>query len=208
MKKLFTLLLSLPFVLQAQTTHTVSVFGGGTGNPAPTYAPQNLTIDVGDIVEWQNSQGSHNVWGELDIFPNNPEGFSSGQPAFAPWTFSHTFTIPGQYDYHCTQGSHSQTQFGTIIVVATPGVEENEANSSLNVFPNPVSDRLFVEMEGNLPDQWEILGIDGRVAMRISSLQSGVNSIDVSGLENGRYLLRSTMADGTIRQKLFIVAAE
>lgn len=65
------------------------------------FTPNSLTINAGETVQWQNNSGSHNVNGSLATFTTNPEGFFSGNAAPAPWTFSHTFTIPGTYEYRC-----------------------------------------------------------------------------------------------------------
>ncbi|HQW07311.1 MAG TPA: hypothetical protein PLV08_01020 [Flavobacteriales bacterium] len=88
----------------------------------------NLNIEVGDMVTWTNIDGSHNVYGEPDAYPNNPEGFSnSADPIGDLWTWPYTFTIPGVYGYHCTgsfQGQfHSTTQFGTITVLEANSIE-------------------------------------------------------------------------------------
>lgn len=74
--------------------HTVMVFSN-------FFSPDTITINVGETVEWICTEGSHNVNGSLATFPSNPEGFRSGPAQDAPWTYSHTFTIEGTYDYRC-----------------------------------------------------------------------------------------------------------
>lgn len=66
-----------------------------------SFTPQSLTIDAGQTVEWQNTGGVHNVNGSQVAYPGNPEAFNSGAPAGAPWNFTHTFNLPGTYQYHC-----------------------------------------------------------------------------------------------------------
>jgi hypothetical protein len=46
-------------------------------------------------VIWTNQGGQHNVASD------QPGLFRSGNPAFAPWTFIHTFTSAGEFRYHC-----------------------------------------------------------------------------------------------------------
>ena len=65
------------------------------------FVPAELTIQVGETVEFQNGGGAHNVNASQDIFPDNPEGFTSGNVSSSPWTFQHTFTLPGVYQYQC-----------------------------------------------------------------------------------------------------------
>lgn len=94
MKKLFTFLFlfSLTTLAIAQD-HVVLTVGSTAFNPT------NLTITVGETVEWQNTGGSHNVNGTTATYPNNPESF--GNAVSSGWTFQHTFMTPGTYDYQC-----------------------------------------------------------------------------------------------------------
>ena len=65
-------------------------------------------------------------------------------------------------------------------------------NGKLTIFPNPTHDVLNIEI-ANADLQAtliEIIGIDGRVALR-SVLQNAKSSISVSSLPKGLYLLRS-----------------
>src|SRR5210317_2282858 len=76
----------------AQTTHEVSV----TNN---VFTPKDITINVGDVVKWTNSQGFHNVNGKKSTYPDNPESF--GNITGTNWTYSYTFNAEGKYDYQC-----------------------------------------------------------------------------------------------------------
>ncbi len=84
-----TILISFSF---AQTTHVVEVSNN-------KFTPSELEISAGDIVEWQNIQGWHNVNGTQGTYPSNPESF--GNSAGSGWTYSHVFSTPGHYDYRC-----------------------------------------------------------------------------------------------------------
>ncbi len=65
------------------------------------FSPADITINVGETVLWINQSGTHNVNGSLETFPNNPEGFFSGNPKADPFEFSFQFTKPGFYNYQC-----------------------------------------------------------------------------------------------------------
>lgn len=91
---LLALLTLISLGLAAQTNYPVEV----TSND---YTPMVLTITVGDTVTWTNLQGVHNVNGNQDTYPSNPESFDSGIPAPPGWVFQHVFTVPGTYDYQC-----------------------------------------------------------------------------------------------------------
>ena len=74
-----------------------------------TFTPSNVTIDVGDTVQWENMGGLHNVEscdGVAD--PAQCGGlvaaqgsFTSGDPSSAPFVFSQTFTELGDNPYFC-----------------------------------------------------------------------------------------------------------
>ncbi|HYQ57368.1 MAG TPA: plastocyanin/azurin family copper-binding protein [Draconibacterium sp.] len=89
---LIALVLISAAVANAQTTHVVQV----TSN---VFTPKNLTIEVGDVVEWQNNQGFHNVNGTTSTYPENPESF--GNNVGSGWTYSYTFNTAGSYNYRC-----------------------------------------------------------------------------------------------------------
>jgi plastocyanin len=174
--------LSCVFV-SAQTTHQVEA-GGGPGSVSPYFSPQNITIQVGDIVEWNNIYGTHNIDGTLNAYPNNPEAFSymlSGQAA--PWTWSYTFNTPGYYEYECSLWNHAQTQFGSITVVDNSGtaVQEN-ANSAFSFYPNPAKDYLMVQSQ-------EVVHLYNTLGEKV--LSTDAEKIDLSSFPQGIYLIES-----------------
>ena len=78
------------------------------------FALDHLNINAGETVEWVNAGGLHNVDGSTGTYPNNPDSFYSGSASSDSWTFSHTFTVAGNYDYECTP--HAPNMAGTITV--------------------------------------------------------------------------------------------
>ncbi len=110
------------------------------------FSPNNLTINVGETVQWDNMGGTHNVNSSLTTYPSNPEGFLSGNAAPAPWAFMHTFNVPGVYAYRCDP-HFSLGMTGTITVnaAATGDVVITEIN-----YNNPGTDNYeFVEFYNN-----------------------------------------------------------
>ncbi|MCF8245683.1 MAG: lamin tail domain-containing protein [Saprospiraceae bacterium] len=83
------------------------------------FTPNNLTINVGETVQWNNTNGTHNVNGSTATFPSNPAGFMSGGAMPSPWMFSHTFNTPGVYQYRCDP-HFSLGMTGVITVNAAP----------------------------------------------------------------------------------------
>jgi len=89
-----------------------------------TFVPADLTVEVGSLVFWVNTGGSHNANGDIDtqtgLSFGNPESFGfpivSGD-ASGVCIGSHTFTIPGIYSYDCSQYGHASAgMVGTVTV--------------------------------------------------------------------------------------------
>ena len=81
------------------------------------FTPEAVIIAVGDTVQWDNAGGFHNVVADAN-------GFTSGPPANAPWTYSETFTSPGTYRYYCEiHGDPGGVGMSGVITV-TPVLDE------------------------------------------------------------------------------------
>ncbi len=205
MNALTTLIALLPMAAMAQVT--VDVEAGGSLAPGstvlPYYDPMDITINVGDHVHWFGVSGTHNAYGMHDDFPDNPEEFSSGQPS-QDLDYTHTFTIPGLYGYHCTQQSHAATEHGTILVILPQSVQEVTDLGRLVMFPVPASGQLTVDLDGGALKEADVFGVDGRL-FRSATLNAGQrNTIDLQGLATGRYVLRLTDAQGRDLKRPFV----
>jgi len=102
-----------------------------------SYEPNTVTINTGETVAWINTEGFHDVNGEInstngDSF-NNPENFylaptfgSTLEPTCIGY---YTFTIPGTYYYDCSIQDHaSQGMIGSVIVTEENTQSLNEIN--------------------------------------------------------------------------------
>jgi len=77
------------------------------------YLPENLTINVGESVQWNNVDGLHDVVAT--------DGSFSFNTCTGPCIIgSHTFDMEGTYDYICSVGNHAAAgMVGAITVVDT-----------------------------------------------------------------------------------------
>ena len=115
MKKIlsFITLFIVSISLYSQNSYTVS-------SGSYYYYPSSVTVNVGDTVHWVNDGGLHNVNFDINSITgssfNNPESFISS-PTTGTNIYTHVFTIPGNYDYDCSVGSHAANgMVGSIIV--------------------------------------------------------------------------------------------
>ncbi|MBP6312682.1 MAG: T9SS type A sorting domain-containing protein [Flavobacteriales bacterium] len=203
MKELLIIACLLPYTLAGQTTHQVEVGGSSLSGPAPYYLPQFITINVNDIVEWNQVSGWHNVAGTTALYPDNPEGFTSGEPAQGTWTYSHTFTIPGFYEYHCTQTGHSATQFGTITVLDPNGINAIQDDLEVSIFPIPAENRLNISTPFPDIELAEVLTLDGRIVLSHTVNGTSALELDVHELVAGNYLLILTRNSGIRSARAF-----
>ena len=112
-----------------------NTYTASTNNPNPTlhtinagsyyYLPSTLTINTGDVVEWINDGGFHDVNGETNTITgqpyNNPEVFNSPSTSVVGAViYSHTFTLPGTYEYDCSVGQHAANGMTGILTVLSP----------------------------------------------------------------------------------------
>jgi len=85
------------------------------------FVPKTATISVGESVTWTNNgQSPHTATGS---------GFNSGN-LNPGQSYSHTFSAPGTYAYHC-QYHVNQGMVGTIIVTGSGGGGSSSPPTSL-----------------------------------------------------------------------------
>ena len=80
-----------------------------------SYSPADLTIKVGESVEWRWVKGTHTVTSGTGCI--KAAGFDSGQHT-APYTFKQTFSTAGRFDYFCDYKEHCtmRKQVGSVTV--------------------------------------------------------------------------------------------
>jgi autotransporter-associated beta strand protein len=95
----------------------------------------------------------------------------------------------------------NSARYGQATVTLTPGVGvENIASSKVNLYPNPAANEVFIDCpEGR--GTVSVVGLDGRFVL-LQNLQSGRNSVDISGLTGGIYIVKIRVAAGEKTVKL------
>src|SRR5262245_8352643 len=75
--------------------------------------PQNVTINVGDTVQWVWAASGHS---STSGTPGNPDGLWDSGVQNLGFTFSHTFTTAGTFPYFCTPHGVCCGMIGSVIV--------------------------------------------------------------------------------------------
>lgn len=120
-------LLLLPGLATA-TTHTISQSGF-------TFSPSELTIEVGDTVEWTWGNGNHTVTSGTDL--SDPDvGALFDEPLTSANTLvTYTFTEIGSQDYFC-RPHVGLGMTGTVIVTAASPVGDTPTAAPVQLMPN------------------------------------------------------------------------
>ena len=178
------------------------------------YDPEIITINIGETVAWINTQGYHDVNGEINSITgatfNNPEDFYlppiSGSSSNTTCIGYYTFTIPGTYYYDCSIGSHATNGMTGIINVIddnTQSLDELEALSVL-IYPNPASNNLTVDL-GDLNGVNTTLKLyDSSSKLVFEKKTTSTLMIDVSGFAKGMYSLELATDEQVLRSQVIV----
>lgn len=82
-------------------------------------------------------------------------------------------------------------------------VSEFSNDSNILVFPNPATNELNLELNGNIPNlnsSLSIYSIDGRF-IKSSSIETSISKIDISSISSGIYLLKINLNEDFIVKK-------
>jgi blue copper oxidase len=96
------------------------------------------------------------------------------------------------YMYHCHFGGHEDGgMMGQFIVSSNLATNQNLANTEFSLYPNPTTDRLFVNLKDSATQIYyvTITTLEGRVVMMLPQPE-WQNGIDISSLETGTYLFK------------------
>ena len=148
-----------------------------------SFSPDHLEIDIGETVTWTRTGGFHNVDGSTDTYPDNPDSFFSGSASSSWSSFSHIFTVAGEYNYECNPHA-SMGMVGTITVSALSIDEVTIPNnySIYSIYPNPFNPvtKITYGLREYSNVKIAIFDLTGKkVATLINKIQSsGYHSID------------------------------
>lgn len=119
---------------------------------------------------------------------------------------NYTPTVNGDYYVIVTDGNGCTSTSNTISFVLSSS--NIGLSSSLNIYPNPAKDKVFVEVSNsnNSHMSIELMSLDGRVLYENSSEVSGKLTISISLSEyaSGIYMIKAVSENKTLIQKLII----
>lgn len=133
-----------------------------------------------------------------DIVISSPQtAILDAGPGFATYLWStgettQTILVNSTNTYTVTvTDSNGCTASDDIMVTVYVGISQ-AANSSINIYPNPVHDQLTIGLPSSMASEEKFLklrDVTGRIVMAETISQSGLHTISVSSLAKGVYIL-------------------
>ncbi|MFN4121729.1 MAG: T9SS type A sorting domain-containing protein [Flavobacteriales bacterium] len=80
----------------------------------------------------------------------------------------------------------------------------NEVETNLNIFPNPAKDKLFIHSDEKNIAHLQIMSLDGKTIHNAAHVMNQQNSLDVSALHPGIFLIQITFENGAVVKRKFI----
>jgi plastocyanin len=169
------------------------------------FNPNSLNINVGDMVEWRNRDSfSHTATSDDGVWDSGLLGFDQ--------TYTYTFTLAGNYPYHCTL----HPSMTAAISVASPTGVDDQAPSIPDKFevsqnyPNPFNARTAIEYA--LPQDSHVrLVIYNLLGQNIESLvdqsqTAGIHQViwNAADVPTGVYFYRIEAGDFTQTRKMLL----
>lgn len=119
---------------------------------------------------------------------------------FKGWSTTET----GEVEY-ADQARYTTTENATLYAVWEEGVGiESVYDAKLNLYPNPVVDKLYIEDYNPNTTQFIIMNSLGKIEMIKSATGESIISLDLSNLSAGIYILQIQANDGSILTRKFI----
>lgn len=200
MKKLYLLITTTALTFFGLNANAVTINVSITNFQ---FSPSDFTAQIGDIVKWTDSQGTHGIEG-LSL-PGGAVAFNSGtMTTSSNSTYSYTITTAGRYDYDCS--IHGASMSAGFTVTST-GINEPVINLLTTAYPNPFKDKFTLKY-GKAVQSVKIYNVVGEQikSIELSSLEEKVD-VDFEGVPAGIYFIR-TYNEGTIVETKKIVKAK
>ncbi|MBN1340321.1 MAG: Omp28-related outer membrane protein [Bacteroidales bacterium] len=174
-----------------------------------------ITVDYPPVADFSDDHTLFTGYTEVQF-----TDLSTGNPTSWEWTFEQgtpsssteqnplvTYVTPGAYEVTLTVTNDfgQDVKIKTVDIQVVSGISQPDANG-FNVHPNPVQSTLFIEMPDNISVETIILyDLKGCQVLRHEASAAGKEiKLDVSGLQNGAYILSVISGNPVYTQKIYI----
>jgi plastocyanin len=144
------------------------------------FTPQNVTIQVGDIVQWTWAASGHSSTSGI---PGSPDGMWDSGVQNIGFVFSHTFTTAGTFNYFCMPHGACCGMIGSVTVTAPDTVlitraQYTTSRSQLTV--NATDNNTAATLTVSVTSTGEVLGVmrnggGGNYSAKFSGISNPLN---------------------------------
>ena len=130
------------------------------------------------------------------------DGEKLNEAVLSGFSYTDQNVAEGEYDYSVSavyESGEEESELYYIDLKSTGSEDCGAEGMAVNVYPNPVSDKLYVESP---VAGFEILSLSGK---RMGRYEAGVHEIDVRAYASGLYLLKFEAADGSVRVEKLVI---
>lgn len=214
-------------VIEEMTLKSVKVYADGAGDRTiyiedgngSTVHSQTFTIPDGEsrvIMDWVLTPGTdyrfrvqesnHGLWRDNNAaqvnFPYDIAGLASIVGANTSSQQYYYYYYDWEVEAPAVECISAREE--VVVSIATVGIEEGEL-ADVSIYPNPTSDFINIKVPSSVEEVVEVRLLD--VAGNLISAQNigaGVNSVDVSGLSSGVYLVKMTSDHGLFTRRIVV----
>lgn len=199
-------ILFLTFVLNSGMAFctTVTIVNSGF-----TFSPASVTITVGDSVKFTLASNHNAV--EVSQATWNANG-NTALPGFST-SFGGGLVLPAQLTvgthYYVCSPHASLGMKGEIIVLDIAGIQENQLDANVSIFPNPTRGKFTLTVDGKQTPinklDLEIYNLAGQKIYQSTNMPAQQSIIDLESESRGIYFIRIKTEQGTNTKKITIV---
>lgn len=112
---------------------------------------------------------------------------------------NYTATTDGDYAVAVTVNGCTDTS--ACVNVSTVGIDENEIGASVNIYPNPATGEVTIDLGGIKNAQISIVNITGQEVYRLKDVISTKMVISLNDFNKGIYLVKIITKEGVVSQQ-------
>jgi plastocyanin len=199
MKKIYSLIVAFFFTLISINVNAVTI-SVDISNFA--FSPSSFTANVGDVVMFMVSSGTHSV--ASTSVPSGADPISSGtMTTTSNSMYDYVITKSGNYSYHCL---FHASMTATFTVTSPMGISAPSVDIFTSVYPSPFKEKVNVKYSGI--ESVEFFNIVGEkiISVELPSYEGKIE-IDTEALPTGIYFYR-TYKDGIVFETKKIIKAK
>jgi hypothetical protein len=132
-----------------------------------------------------------------EIISSSGGNYSNSKGSLS-WTLGEPITATeNNGSFYLTQGFQQPSK------IAVAAINNPPPQTSLSIYPNPVASSIYIQRDGNMQLQIQLMDMNGKVILN-KTLSSSENKLDLNEYANGIYLLKVSNMDNQLLQSLKI----